>query len=396
MKIFVLGNINSGKSYVVSKLKKIFPDYPVLAIDEYRINHSNGSIDSELKTRNLFANDILKHNNAIIEYSGGSMITNLFINELKINSFIIIEVTEDVNVYLKRIQNKDFSKIPYPIFEESLEDTIIRLDKEFKNDSVKTNFKDKFLHRFKISSIDDLSILPLKQYAEALKISNHLQNGYKAIVLYGSLGRHKMNQNSDLDIFLYTDKSINAVYEDLLFIYPDSKFLFLKNQIVIYYEDQLIELSIISNLDDIQLYYVKSEIKNIKKTILLGYDQYHEQIENIVENYKENLVVEFMYTMQRLEYFNLSLKRLIKKQDDYKCFFHTNIIIHEYIRLTYFMTGKREYGYLPVDALNYISHDVFQKLIYNVGDDKFKHSKSVNSLVRQILEQASLYLITLK
>jgi hypothetical protein len=100
--------------------------------------------------------------------------------------------------------------------------------------------------------------------------------------------------------------------------------------------------------------------------------------------------------MQRLEYFNLSLKRLIKKQDDYKYFFHTNIIIHEYIRLTYFMTGKREYGYLPVDALNYISHDVFQKLIYNVGDDKFKHSKSVNSLVRQILEQASLYLITLK
>jgi hypothetical protein len=396
MKIFVLGNINSGKSYVVSKLKKIFPDYPVLAIDEYRINHSNGSIDSELKTRNLFANDILKHNNAIIEYSGGSMITNLFINELKINSFIIIEVTEDVNVCLKRIQNKDFSKIPYPIFEESLEDTIIRLDKEFKNDSVKTNFKDKFLHRFKISSIDDLSILPLKQYAEALKISNHLQNGYKAIVLYGSLGRRKMNQNSDLDIFLYTDKSINAVYEDLLFIYPDSKFLFLKNQIVIYYEDQLIELSIISNLDDIQLYYVKSEIKNIKKTILLGYDQYHEQIENIVENYKENLVVEFMYTMQRLEYFNLSLKRLIKKQDDYKYFFHTNIIIHEYIRLTYFMTGKREYSYLPVDALNYISHDVFQKLIYNVGDDKFKHSKSVNSLVRQILEQASLYLITLK
>ena len=183
MKIFVLGNINSGKSYVVSKLKKIFPDYPVLAIDEYRINHSNGSIDSELKTRNLFANDILKHNNAIIEYSGGSIITNLFINELKINSFIIIEVTEDVNVCLKRIQNKDFSKIPYPIFEESLEDTIIRLDKEFKNDSVKTNFKDKFLHRFKISSIDDLSILPLKQYAEALKISNHLQNGYKAIVL---------------------------------------------------------------------------------------------------------------------------------------------------------------------------------------------------------------------
>jgi predicted nucleotidyltransferase len=321
MKIFVVGNINSGKSYVVSKLKTIFPDYQILAIDEYRLNYSNGTLDSELKTRNLFASDILKPNNAIIEFSGGSTITNLFIDELKLNSFIIIEVTEDVNVCLKRIKDKDFSKVPYPAFEESLENTIIRLDQEFKDDIIKTNFKDKFLHYFKISSKDELNLLPLKQYAEALKISNHLQNGYKAIISYGTLGRHEMNQNSDLDIFLYTDKSIDTVYKDLLLIYQNYKFLFLNNQIAIYYEDQLIELSVISNLEDIQLYFVKSEIKNIKKTILLGYDQYHEQIENIVKNYKENFIDEFKYTMHRLEYFNLSLERLIKKNDDYKYFF---------------------------------------------------------------------------
>ncbi len=392
MKIFVVGNINSGKSYIVSKLRKIFPNYKVLSIDEYRIKHSDGSLDSELNTRNIFANDILRHSNAIIEFSGGSTITNLFIDELKLNSFVIIEVYEDVNTCLKRIKDKDFSKIPYPVFEESLENTIIRLDKEFKDDIIKANFKDKFLHRFKISSNDDLSSKPLKQYAEALKISNHLKNGYEAIISYGSLGRHKMNQNSDIDIFLYTQKSINEVYKDLLLIYPNSKFLFLNNQIAIYYEDQLIELSVISNLDNIQLYYVKSEIKDIKKTILLGYNQYYEQIENIVKNYKENFVDEFKYTMHRLEYFNLSLERLIKKQDDYKYFFHTNIIIHEYIRLKYFMTGKREYSYLPVDAINYISYDTFQNLIYNIGDDKIKHSKNVNCLVQQILEEGNIYI----
>jgi predicted nucleotidyltransferase len=396
MKIFVLGNINSGKSYVVSKLKTIFPDYQILAIDEYRLNYSNGTLNSELKTRNLFANDILKHNNAIIEFSGGSTITNLFIDELRLNSFIIIEVTVDVNVCLKRIKNKDFSKVPYPIFEESLENTIIRLDQEFKDDIIKTNFKDKFLHYFKISSKVELNLLPLKQYAEALKISNHLQNGYKAIISYGSLGRHKMNQNSDLDIFLYTNKTIDAVYKDLLLIYQNSKFLFLNNQIAIYYEDQLIELSVISNLEDIQLYYVKSEIKNIKKTILLGYDQYHEQIENIVKNYKENFVDEFKYTMHRLEYFNLSLERLIKKNDDYKYFFHTNIIIHEYIKLKFFMAGKREYSYLPLNSFNYISYDAFQKLVYCVGDDKIKHSENVNNLVKQILNKANVYLNTIK
>ena len=110
MKIFILGNINSGKSYVITKLKNIFPNYQILTIDNYRIKYADGSLEKELETRKLFADDILKYDNAIIEFSGGKTITDLFINELKVNSFIIIEVYEDVNVCIKRIKDKDFQK----------------------------------------------------------------------------------------------------------------------------------------------------------------------------------------------------------------------------------------------------------------------------------------------
>lgn len=396
MKIFILGNINSGKSYVITKLKNIFPNYQILTIDNYRIKYADGSLEKELETRKLFADDILKYDNAIIEFSGGKTITDLFINELKVNSFIIIEVYEDVNVCIKRIKDKDFSKVPYPVFEESLENTIIRLDQEYKNDILKTNFKDKYLHHFKISSYDDLTLLPLKQYAEALKISHHLNVGYKSIIAYGSLGRHKMNINSDVDMFLLTEKSIKDVYKDLLLIYPTSKFLFLNNQIVIYHEEQLIELAVINNLNDIELYYVKSEIENIDKTILIGYDTYHKEIKNIVSSYKYSFIDDFNYTINRLEYFNLSLERLIKKKDEYKYFFHTNIIIHEYIRLKYFMTDKREFSYLPIESFNYISKDIFKKLVYNIGDNQIEHSKNVNILVKEVLMLAKQYLKSLE
>lgn len=45
MRLFVLGNINSGKSFLVEKLKKVFPNYHVLKIDDYRIQNCDGTIE---------------------------------------------------------------------------------------------------------------------------------------------------------------------------------------------------------------------------------------------------------------------------------------------------------------------------------------------------------------
>lgn len=38
MRIFVVGNINSGKSHIVNKLIKKYPSYNILSIDEFRKN----------------------------------------------------------------------------------------------------------------------------------------------------------------------------------------------------------------------------------------------------------------------------------------------------------------------------------------------------------------------
>ncbi|NLG81943.1 MAG: hypothetical protein GX490_05440 [Bacilli bacterium] len=140
MRIFVVENINSGKSHIVNKLIKKYPSYNILSIDEFRKKHSDGSIEKEIQTRNIFANEIIKHKDTIIEFSGGNTITSLFVDKLRQNSVVILEVEENVNICLERTKSKDFSKIPYPTYSESLEDTIRRLDIEFRNNSIEKNF----------------------------------------------------------------------------------------------------------------------------------------------------------------------------------------------------------------------------------------------------------------
>ena len=49
MKLFVLGNINAGKSTYIKKIFSKLPDYKYIAIDEYRIKYND-----EQKARNCF------------------------------------------------------------------------------------------------------------------------------------------------------------------------------------------------------------------------------------------------------------------------------------------------------------------------------------------------------
>lgn len=49
MRIFVVGNINAGKSYIVSKLVKKYPLYKVLSIDEFRKKYSDSRIEKGVR-----------------------------------------------------------------------------------------------------------------------------------------------------------------------------------------------------------------------------------------------------------------------------------------------------------------------------------------------------------
>ena len=52
------------------------------------------------------------------------------------------------------------------------------------------------------------------------------------------------------------------------------------------------------------------------------------------------------------------------KGDVYKYYFHTNIIIHEYMKLNYFLDGKTEYSYLPKQGMDYIGR---RRLLKNLS-----------------------------
>ena len=67
MRLFVVGNISSGKSYFIDKIKPLLPNYHILKIDEYRKSYCDGSLEKEIQMWIDFPNEIIKHNNVIVE-----------------------------------------------------------------------------------------------------------------------------------------------------------------------------------------------------------------------------------------------------------------------------------------------------------------------------------------
>ncbi|MDY0277827.1 MAG: hypothetical protein RBQ97_07060 [Acholeplasma sp.] len=391
MRVFIVGNINAGKSYFAEKLKTVLTNYKYLSIDSYRINYGDGSVEKEIECRKLFAEDILEFNDSIIEFSGGETITSLFINRLRKNSFIIFEVKEDVKVCLSRLTEKDFAKIPYPKYEEKIEDTILRLDEEFKNDVLKINFNNSYLARYEVSSGYDISKLPLKQYENTIRIADKFDGLCKCLIAYGSLGRNELEAYSDVDLFMVSDIDFQDILSEIRCLFNNSEIIVQRNQIDIFDDDQLIELTVVNSIEEILLYYVKSEIKDISKTILISKGDCEEKLTSMVTNYKYDFLSEFDYTLSRLQYYSNSLKRIIKKNDLYKYYFHSNIVIHEYIKLKYYMLNKREFSYLPKYAFNFINIEEFTILTFSVEKEMSEHQNKVAKLVDKISIEAKKY-----
>lgn len=392
MRIFVVGNINSGKSHIVNKLIKKYPSYNILSIDEFRKKHSDGSIEKEIQTRNIFANEIIKHKDSIIEFSGGNTITSLFVDKLRQNSVVILEVEENVNICLERTKSKDFSKIPYPTYSESLEDTIRRLDIEFRNNCIEKNFMNTVLQHYKVNSNDDINELPLDQFEITIKLVDSFENIYDCLFAFGSLGRREVKKYSDVDLFLKTANNVSIVEDQIKNIFPESEIIIQRNQIDAYINNHLLEINLIQDLKDAQLFYKKSEIKNVSNTILLGNEELNLSLENLLKNFNYDFKDEFTYTISRLKYYVNSLPRLILKNDLYKFYFHNNIIVHEYVKLVYFINGNRDYSYLPRHSYEMINTFIWKRLIFTFDKDQEEHYNVIKELTEDIILRAYEYL----
>lgn len=391
MRIFVVGNINAGKTYLVNKLKNIFPNYPILSIDQYRMDYADGTIEKEIYTCHRFADDIIKYKDAIIEFSGGSNITVLFEDRVRSNSAIVIEVLSNLEDCLERIRFKDFSKIPYPKFSESMRDTIIRLDGLFKSNLIDKNFSRVSLKHLKITSDTDLDTLPLIQFENAIKIADAFENMPVSLIAFGSLSNNTLNNNSDIDLFMKTLMPFEDIVREIEKLYDNVELIIQKQNIAIFHNQQLIEINVIKDIGEAQLYYYKSEVDSVEKTILLNEEGLLEKLNELIQNFKCDFSNEFDYTLSRLTYYYYSLPRIIKKNDSYKYFFHTNILIHEYIKLTYFMKGHRSYSYLPKMVTNFISSDILNALSFSFRDDMEDHLSKIKSLINRIVIDAKTY-----
>ena len=68
-------------------------------------------------------------------------------------------------------------------------------------------------------------------------------------------------------------------------------------------------------------------------------------------------------------YFVLSLPPIARKADQYKHYFHNNIVVHNIIQLKALASGDDFLNLLPPNALRFLQPDDVVDLVYNLGDD---------------------------
>ncbi len=382
MKLFVVGNISAGKSYFIEKIKPILPNYYILKIDEYRKQHCDGSLEKEMLMWTEFPKEIMKHQDAIVELSGGGKVADNIINLLEDNSFLVVYIDADVNTCIERSKTKNFSETPYPKeFKESIGDTINRLSLDFEN-QIYTKWA-KALNIIKVKSSDDPIKLALKQYHELFKLKYVLRNIKGSLFTFGSTGRGMMNNSSDVDTYFLTKESKENLYQNLAKEFDSVHIM--QDEFVIRENDVLLEMNYINDIKDAYYFYSTGFITNPSKTILkddFGIIDDLVKASKMEPNKKE--IVDF--TIERLDYYVESLKRLILKDDDYKYYFHNNIVVHEYIRLKAFLKDEFAYNYLPHNAKQYLTEEEWKNILYSFGDDKELHYKNVREMSDEIIK----------
>jgi SAM-dependent methyltransferase/GTPase SAR1 family protein len=113
MKVLVFGNIASGKTTLINKLKIKTP-FEVVAIDDYRIIHGDKTFEGEKKAREYFFESLTGGKNQFIECLGVGFVSEEVYNILGKSNEIIICITliAPLEICKSRALNKDWD-IPF-------------------------------------------------------------------------------------------------------------------------------------------------------------------------------------------------------------------------------------------------------------------------------------------
>ncbi len=139
MKILVVGNINSGKSYFVERISEHFPNYNVLKIDDFRRTFCDGSFEREVEVWQIFAKAVKSEKNAIVEITGVGKPSEA-LAKLNEDDVLIVKILTRKSVCLERLKHKDFSSLKYPKGQQKIEDTIELIDEKLNLGEVERLF----------------------------------------------------------------------------------------------------------------------------------------------------------------------------------------------------------------------------------------------------------------
>lgn len=291
------------------------------------------------------------------------------------NILLKMKDDEKIKILFNRLKN-----IKYTLIKEENEvgenDYLIitDYDSKYPNNS-------KALNIITLSKGEELEII--KHYEIIFKLKNIFNKKNNSLFLFGSAGRHELNKNSDIDLFLLSDLPFTYFEK---YIYENyNNVIKRNNEFIFTYDNIVIELYIIRNIEEAKLYYSGSEIINIEKTILIDNHDIKEGL-YYINSKSFNSQEKILSIKEEIKYFTASLQNCIDKNDEYRYFFHVNIIIHNIIILKSIISGNRKFLYLPKYSKELLSSKEWNIICYKIGENMQAHINNIKNYVTDLLE----------
>lgn len=254
------------------------------------------------------------------------------------------------------------------------------------NDKLQTIQENNALAVYEINNKEDLNKIPFKQYFYLIKIVEIIHKYCDCIILYGSIANKTFNNLSDVDLFVTSTYSVEYLKKHIQSHFKFDFIDVLDNKLTIRKSDVLIELVAVKQIEDNLFYYVNSIIDNEEKTIIKGDSETLKKLTDFNTDFKENNDIDTERIFKRLFYFVLSLQSLIQKKDDYRYFFHTNIILHEFTKLNAIYNDNKQHNYLPKQATEICDLFNHKELIYDFNKNKLEHYKKIIEITKKFLK----------
>ncbi len=136
MKVLVFGNVGSGKTTFINRLRVIYPFRKTL-IDDFRKEYGDCTMDKEMLARNKFLAAAKKNENQFIECLGvGSVADKLFEVICSSNELIIcIVLVSSRHTCLSRLSDRNWD-IPFPHSIDKVNSLVERTEYKIANNEI--------------------------------------------------------------------------------------------------------------------------------------------------------------------------------------------------------------------------------------------------------------------